>query len=160
MKSTLPWLLAAPLFLLAPGCIFVHVRGDLDELWDDLEDEDDDAHDFRELKEALEGCLIDPAYDFDLTASPWHAEVEWTVRYAGTGAEGHAAFARAKEAVLRRIQREGAVVTAEANEGPHAWSCEFERDGDDGEASVRLVENANEEGERPHQLEVVWEEDD
>lgn len=152
MKSALPWFLAAAL-LVTPGCIVVLVRGDLDE---ELLGDDEG---FQELRQALEGCLVDPEYDLDLSASPWHSEAEWTVRYAGTDAEGHTAFAKAKEAVLQRIEREGGVLT-EQSEGPHEWSCTFEMDGEACEASVRLVENASEDPERPHQLEVVWEEDD
>jgi hypothetical protein len=60
--------------------------------------------------------------------------------------------------VLARIEREGGTVTEQHDDGPHAWSCSFRLDDDPGEASVRLVENADEDDERPHQLEVVWEE--
>lgn len=152
--KTLPFLLATSL-LLAPGCIIVHVRGDLDG---EILGDGDNASDFRELAQALEGCLVDPEYGLEISASPWHAQAQWRVRYAGTGVEGHAAFAKAKEAVLRRIEREGAVVTEQANEGPHAWSCSFELHDEEGEASVRLVENAHEDSDRPHLLEIAWEE--
>jgi hypothetical protein len=156
MKSPLPWLLAT-LLCSTPACIIVHVRGDLDE---EFLGESDHAQGFRDLKQALEGCLTDPEYDLDLSATPWHTQAEWTVRYAGTGSDGHAAFTRAREAVLRRIEHQGGTLTGETHDGPHAWSCSFLLDGDEGEASVRLAENTGEDEDRPHRLEVVWEEDD
>lgn len=153
MKPSGSWLLTA-LLALTPGCIIVHVRGDLDgELFGD-----DDGREFQELVQSLEGQLEDAEYDLDVSASPFHAEAEWTVRYAGTG--GHAAFVQAREAVLRRIQREGGVVTRETSQGPHAWSCVFEVEGEKGEASVRLREDAEAGERRPHELRVVWEEPD
>jgi hypothetical protein len=155
MKPTVLCLAAS--LLLAPACIIVHVRGDLDE---ELLGDDDGAVEFAELEQALDGCLVDPEYDLDIAASPWHTEAEWTVRFAGSAEVGHAAFARTREAVLRRIERQGGTLTAEDNQGPHLWTCTFELDGEEGEASVRLVENAREHSGRPHQLKVAWEEDD
>lgn len=154
MKSPLPWVLGTLLFLVSPSCVFVRVTGDLEELFEDGDHESG----FRELSQALAGCLADPDYDLDLVVSPWHTEAEWTVRYASAGSDGHAAFHKAREAVLARIEREGGHVTEQRDDGPHAWSCTFQMDEDPGEASVRLVENADEDDERPHQLEVVWEE--
>lgn len=156
MKNPLALALACLLALATSGCVFVHVRGDFDEFLGDGDDESG----FLELSHALEGCLADPHYDLALVASPWRTEAEWTVRFAGAGSDGHAAFHKAREAVLARIQREGGAVTEQRDEGAHAWSCVFRMDGDPGEASVRLVENADEGEERPHRLEVVWEESD
>ncbi len=155
MKNPLCWILAGVL-LLAPGCIYVRVTGDHD-LWDD---DGDDESGFHELSQALEGCLADPKYDLDLESNPWHTEAEWTVRYASAGSDEHAAFRKAREAVLARIERRGGTVTTQNDEGPHAWSCSFRLDGEPGKASVRLHEKAVEDSERPNQLEVVWEESD
>ena len=157
MKPLLSWLLATLLLLPSPACIFVHVTG---EPGDFLDDDDEDEAGFRELSRALEGCLADPDYDLDLVVSPWRTEATWTVRYAREGSDGHEAFHRAREAVMARIEREGGRVTEEHEDGPNVWSCSFRKDGDPGEASVRLVENAHEDEERPHQLEVDWEETD
>lgn len=157
MKTTASWLLSGLLLLGTPGCIYVRVTGDLDE---DFWGEGGDESGFQELSQAVEGCLVDPEYDLDLEASPWHTEAEWTVRYASEGSDGHQAFRKAREAVLGRIEREGGSVTAQRDEGLHAWSCSFRLDGEPGEASVRLVENAHEGEARPHQLEVRWEADD
>jgi hypothetical protein len=156
MKHSLSLALASLLSLATCGCAFVRVTGDFDEVFGDGDDESG----FRELSRALEGCLADPEYDLDLVANPWRKEAEWTVRYASAGSDGHAAFHKAREAVLARIEREGGAVTEERDEGPHAWSCVFRVDGDPGEASVRLAENADQDEERPHRLEVVWEESD
>ena len=156
MKHSLSLALASLLSLATSGCVFVRVTGDFDEVFGDGDDESG----FCELSRALEGCLSDPEYDLDLVANPWRTEAEWTVRYASAGSDGHAAFHKAREAVLARIEREGGAVTEERDEGPHAWSCVFRVDGDPGEASVRLVENADQDEERPHRLEVVWEESD
>jgi len=156
MKSLLSWILGSLLCLAAPGCVFVRVTGGLDHV---LDDEDDESG-FRDLSQALEGCLSDPDYDLQLVLNPWRTEAEWTVRFATAGSDGYAAFHKAREAVLARIEREGGAVTEQHDDGPHAWSCAFRVDGDPGEASVRLVENAGEDEERPHQLEVVWEESD
>jgi hypothetical protein len=157
MKKSLSWLLAGFLLLGCPGCIYVRVTGDLDEeFWGD----EDDQMGFHELDAALEGCLADPAYDLDLETNPWHTEAVWTVRYAGAGSDGPAAFHKAKEAVLKRIEREGGQLTEQRDDGPHAWSCSFRIDDEPGEASVELLENAGEDDERPHQLEVSWEESD
>lgn len=157
MKNTLSWLLASFLVLSAPGCIYVRVTGDLDEeFWDD----EDDELGFHELNAALEECLVDPEYDLDLEANPWRQEANWTVRYASNGSDGHAAFHKAKEAVLKRIEREGGRLTAQHDDGPHAWSCAFRIDDEPGEASVALVEDAGEDDERPHRLEVSWEQSD
>jgi hypothetical protein len=82
------------------------------------------------------------------------------VRYRNDGSDGHTAFRRAKQAVLARIERQGGTITEQHEDGPHAWSCSFRVDGEPGEASVRLAENASEDEERPHQLEVSWEEAD
>jgi hypothetical protein len=154
MKPFLSLILASLVSLASSGCVFVHVRGDVEELFDD----EDDESGFQELSRALEGCLSDPDYDLEMVINPWHTEAEWTVRYASAGSDGHAAFHKAREAVLARIEREGGTVTEQHDDGPHAWSCSFRLDDDPGEASVRLVENADEDDERPHQLEVVWEE--
>ena len=153
MKPSLAWLLTA-LLALTPGCIIVHVRGDLDgDLF-----EEGEGREFHELVRNLEGQLDDAEYDLDVSASPFHAEAEWTVRYAGAG--GHTAFVQAREAVLRRIQREGGVVTRETSQGPHSWTCAFEVEGEEGEASVRLREDAEAGEQRPHELRVVWEDPD
>lgn len=158
MKNSLSWLFTGFLLACSTGCIYVRVTGDLDEeFWGDG---DGDTSGFQDLSQAVEGCLADPEYDLDLEASPWHTEAEWTVRYASAGSDGHAAFRKAKEAVLARIEREGGTLTEQHADGPHAWSCSFELDGEPGEAAVRLVENADEDDERPHQLEVSWEESD
>jgi hypothetical protein len=157
MKPPLSCLLATLLLLSSPGCIFVHVTG---EPGDFLDDDDEDEAGFRELSAALEGCLTDPDYDLDLVVSPWRTEATWTVRYCSEGSDGHAAFHRAREAVLARIEREGGRVTGQQEDGPMAWSCSFRKDGDPGEASVRLVENEDEDDERPNLLEVDWEETD
>jgi hypothetical protein len=156
MKISLSPLLAGLLCLASTGCIYVRATGDLDELWDD----DDDKTGFHELHHALDDCLTDPEYDLDLEASPWHTEADWTVRYRSDGSDGHTAFRRAKQAVLARIEREGGTITEQHEEGPHAWSCSFRVDGEPGEAAVRLAENASDDEERPHQLEVSWEESD
>ena len=156
MKYSLALALASLLSLATSGCVFVRVTGDLDEILDDGGDESG----FRELSRAMEGCLSDPEYDLDLVANPWRTEAEWTVHYASAGSDGHAAFRKAREAVLARIEREGGAVTEQRDEGPHAWSCTFRLDDEPGEASVRLVENADEGEARPHRLEVVWEETD
>jgi hypothetical protein len=157
MKNTLSWLLASFLALSAPGCIFVHVTGDLDEeFWGD----DEDMTGFHELSAAVDGCLVDPAYDLDLDASLWRKEAAWTVRYASEGSDGPGAFHKAKEAVLKRIEREGGTLTEQHDDGPHVWSCSFRIDDEPGEASVALVEGAREDDARPHQLEVTWEQSD
>ncbi|NOT28863.1 MAG: hypothetical protein HOP15_00280 [Planctomycetes bacterium] len=157
MKNSLSWLLAGWLLFGSTGCIYVRVTGDLDEgFWRD----DEGGAGFHELKAAVGTCLADPEYDLDLAANPWRSEAEWTVRYASEGSDGHAAFHKAKEAVLARIEREGGTVTEQQDDGPHSWSCSFRLNGEPCEASVRLVENAGEDDERPHQLEVVWEESD
>jgi len=156
MKRSLSLALASLLSLATSGCVFVRVTGGLDELLDD----GDDRSGFHELSEALADCLSDPEYALDLVANPWRTEAEWTVHYKSAGSDGHAAFRKAREAVLARIEREGGVVTEQHDEGPHAWSCAFEVDDEPGEASVRLVENADEGEERPHRLEVAWEETD
>ena len=156
MKNLASRVLAALLVFLSAGCIYVRVKGDLDGAgWDD-----DDDTGFHALSHALDDCLSEPQYDLDLEASPWRTEADWTVRYKEEGSDGHAAFRRAKEVVLARIEREGATITEQREEGPHAWSCSFRVDGEPGEASVRLVENARDDGDRPHQLEVRWEETD
>jgi len=157
MKHSLAVVLASLLSVASSGCVFVRVHGDLE---DRIFDDGDDESGFQDLSGALEGCLADPDYDLELVATPWHAEADWTVRYAREGSNGPAAFHRVREAVLARIAREGGTVTEEREDGPHAWSCDFRVDGDDGEASVRLVENANEDEDRPHQIELVWEEPD
>ena len=82
------------------------------------------------------------------------------MHYASAGSDGHAAFHRAREAVLRRIEREGGTLTEQHDDGPHEWSCSFRLDDEPGKASVRLVENADEGEARPHRLEVFWEESD
>lgn len=156
MKNAFSWLLAGLLLAASTGCIYVRVKGDLDEAWDD----GDDDSGFHELSQAVDGCLVDPAYDLNLQASPWHTEAEWTVRYASAGSDGHAAFRKAREAVLARIEREGGTLTGEHRDGAHDWRCSFELDGEPGKASVRLVENASNDDERPHRLEVSWEESD
>ncbi len=158
MKNSLSWLLAGWLLLGSSGCIYVRVTGDLgEELWDD---EGEDEAGFHDLRAAVEGCLVDPAFDLDMEANPWRCEAEWTVRYVADGSDGHAAFRRTREAVLARIEREGGTVTGQQDDGAHAWSCTFRLDDEPGEASVRLVEDAGEDDERPHQLEVVWEQSD
>jgi hypothetical protein len=151
MKPSLSLILASLVSLGSSGCVFVRVTGDLERL-----DEDDESG-FQDLSRALEGCLSNPDYDLDLVISPWRTEAEWTVRYASAGSDGHAAFHKAREAVLARIERKGGRVTDQHDDGPHAWSCSFRLDDDPGEASVRLMENADEGDERPHKLEVVWE---
>lgn len=156
MKLSLAPILASLLCIAPSGCVFVRVTGDLDGL---LDDEDDESG-FQDLSHALEGCISDPDYDLDLVINPWRTEAEWTVRYASAGSDGPAAFHKAREAVLARIEREGGRVTEQHADGPHAWSCSFRVEDDPGEASVRLVENAREDEERPHQLEVVWEKSD
>lgn len=158
MKNSLSRaLIALVVLLLSAGCIYVRVKGDLDNgFWDDADDETG----FHELSHALEGCLADPEYDLDIEANLWGTEADWTVRYASAGSDGHAAFCKAKEVVLARIEREGGTLTEQRDDGPHAWSCAFRLDGEPGEASVRLAENAREDDERPHQLEVSWEESD
>jgi len=157
MKNTLSWLLASFLVLSTPGCIYVRVTGDLDE--DFWGNDDEDMTGFQELSAAVDGCLVDPAYDLDLEASPWRQEASWTVRYASEGSDGPAAFHKAKEAVLKRIEREGGTLTEQHDDGPHAWSCSFRIDDEPGEASVALVEGVRDDA-RPNQLEVTWEETD
>jgi len=156
MKNSLCWVLAGILAAGSTGCIYVHVKGDLEELWDD---EDDDGG-FAELSQAVGESLVDPQYDFDLQAGFWGTDAEWTIRYAGEASDGQPAFHRIKEAVLNRIQRKGGHVRDEQLEGPHAWSCEFRVDGDRYDASVRMVEKPGEDSERPHRIEVRWEEPD
>lgn len=154
------WLLTGVLLLATPGCIFVRVTGDLDEeFWGDG-DEDDDVVGCRELEAALDGCLADPKYELHLGVTPWRTEAEWTVHFASNGSDGHAAYHKVREAVLGRIAREGGVVTEQEEAGPSDWSCRFRLDGEPGEASVRLVESTGGDEERPHRLEVVWEETD
>jgi len=154
----LPWLLAGFLLLGTPGCIYVHVSGDLDEeFWDD----DDDHVGFQDLSAAVQDSLVDPRFDLNLDANPWHTEAAWTVRYGGAGSDGATAFHKAKEAVLGRIQREGGTLTTQSDDGPHAWSCSFRLEDDEsGSARVRLIENADAGESRPHRLEVVWEQSD
>jgi hypothetical protein len=152
----LPTTLLAALLLTSPACIYVRVTGDLDEgFWGG--DEGDSAG-FNELYSAVDGCLVDPHYDLDLVASPWKTEAEWTVRYTEAGSDGHAAFHRAREAVLARIAREGGAVTRETDEGPDHWTCAFVVDDEPGEASVRRV-TEHDDGVH-HRLEVAWEERD
>ena len=157
MKTSSSWLLAGLLLLGTPGCIYVRVKGDLHD--DFLDDEDDDESGFHELDAAVEGCLADPQYDLDLNASPWHTDAKWTVRYASAGSDAHAAFRKAREAVLARIERKGGTLTEQHDDGPHVWGCSFRMDGEPGKASVQIVEKANE-SERPDQLVVAWEESD
>lgn len=155
MKNSPSLVLTFLLSLATSGCVFVRVTGDLDEVFGDGDDESG----FHELSHSLEGCLSDPDYDLDLVANPWRTEAEWTVRFASAGSDGPAAFHKAREAVLARIARERGTVAEQRDEGVHAWSCVFRKGGDPGEASVRLVENADDD-ERPHRLEIVWEESD
>src|SRR5262245_48349397 len=158
MKTFLSCLFSGLLLLGSSGCIYVRVTGDLDEgFWDDGED---DRTAFHDLSQAVEGCLADPAYDLDLSASPWHMAAEWTVRYASAGSDGHAAFCKVKEALLARIEREGGTVTSQREDGPHDWSCSFRLEDESGSAAVHLVENAGKDAARPHQLEVAWKEPD
>jgi hypothetical protein len=149
---TLAACLALPLVFLTPGCVLVLVEGDLE---DQILGEEGGFADFPELRRALDGCVVDPDYDLRVSATPWHQEVEWTVSFCDTS-DGPAAFGKAREAVLARLEREGGTLTGEAEESPHVWSCTFRLDDEPGEASVRLVE----ERQCPHRLLVVWEEDD
>lgn len=159
MKKLLPWVVVSLLPLLATSCIIVKA----DDLHGEPFGEDgDDETGFYELSAALEDCLVDPQYDLDLVVNPWSKEAEWTVRYVEEGSDEHAAFRRARAVVLARIEREGGSVTEQHGEGPHAWACSFRIGGEPCEAAVRLVENddEDEDGERPHRLEIVWEESD
>ena len=159
MNKLLPWAAVCLLSSLASGCIIV--QGD-DLHGDPLGDEGEDETGFYELSAALEGCLVDPVYDLDLVVNPWSKDAEWTVSFVEEGSDPHAAFRRARAVVLARIEREGGTVTEQHGEGPHAWACSFRMDGEPCEAAVRLVENddEDEDGARPHRLEVVWEESD
>jgi len=158
MSSRTPFLWLLPCLFLAVGSGCIYVQVEADDLWHELA-EDDEAAGFQDLQAAVEGHLTDPASDLALVASPWHAKAEWNVRFA-PGSDGAGAFHGAKEAVLRRMEREGATMTAQEDEGPHLWSCSFRIDGEPGEASVRLVEQAHEGEERPHELQVRWEQSD
>jgi hypothetical protein len=149
--KTRPLALAALLGLLLPACIYVRVRGDLSE---ELFDEDESLF---HLTHDLGGVLEDPEYDLELDASPWGTEAVWTVRYASGQTEE--AFAQAKAAVLRRIEREGGEVVSARDDGPGRWDCDFQLDGEPGEASVRVLDDARD-ASRPHRLEIRWEESD
>lgn len=154
MKNSLVTLaLAALLVPATPGCIFVHVRGDLH---DEFIDGDDG---FPELRPQLEACLKEPVYELDIDGSLWHQEASWTVAFA-EGSDGGTAFHKAREAVLARIAREGGQVVSEEAASPHAWSCKFRKNDEPGKASVELTENSNPGSYRPHELEVTWEESD
>lgn len=153
MKRFLSWILAAPLLMGSSSCIFVHVRGDLhDELLDGDEG-------FPGLLPRLDACLVDPVHELDISGTAWNLEATWTISFA-EGSDGGKAFHEARSAVLERIAREGGRVVEETSTGPHAWECEFEQDGERGEASVTLVEQADPGAHRPHELEVTWEQAD
>jgi hypothetical protein len=149
--KTPPLAVALLLALFLPACIYVRVRGDLSE---ELFDEDESLF---YLTDDLGGVLEDPEYDLELDASPWGTEAVWTVRYAG--GQTDEAFTQAKEAVLRRIAREGGEVTETRDDGPGRWDCDFRIDGEPGEASVRVLDDARDPS-RPHRLEIRWEESD
>lgn len=160
MKNPLSWLLAGFLFLGSPACIYVRVTGDSmdEEFWGDdgFFGDWSDEEGSGGLNEALRECLDDPEVDLDVEANPWRTRAEWTVSFAGPSSDGHAAFHRAKEAVLERIRHEEGVLGEQRDEGPHAWSCSFRIDGEPGEAAVRLQEDRNPGSERPHELRVSW----
>lgn len=160
MKNPLSWLLAGLLFLGSPACIYVRVSGDAvdEEFWgeDGVFGNWDDEEGSGGLNRALREGLTDPQVDLDVEATPWRTRAEWTVSFAGPESDGHAAFHRAKDAVLERIRREEGVVREQRDEGPHAWSCSFRIDDEPGEAAVRLVENEAPGSERPHRLRVTW----
>jgi hypothetical protein len=156
MKHPLARLLLGLALLASPACIYVHVTSDLDE--EILGDIGEDAG-FPELKASLGSCVANPHYDVDLTRSPWRRSATWTVRFEEAGSDPHAAFRKAREAVLARIQREGGTVTRQEDEGPHAWSCAFRISDEPGEASVRLEEEGDE-GESSPELLVRWKRSD
>ena len=151
MNRKLFALLAGALAVCLSSCIYVRVKGNLSE--SGLFDGDDD--DLARLTCDLEDSLGDSSYDLDVYANLWRTDAVWTVRYA----EGNAdkAFQSAKEAVLRRIDKEGGHVTTSRENGPQDWTCAFELDDEPGEASVRIL--ADEVGsEQPQRLEIRWKE--
>ncbi len=133
-----------------PSCFFIRVRGDLDEFAEHSGENDELL--FLPNHLALAGAK----YDLDLDATTWKTEAVWTVAYAGADTED--VFARAQEAVLHRISREGGSVTS-TESFPGEWKCEFELDGEPGEASVRVLDEQPDSA-RPHRLEIRWEEED
>lgn len=145
------WLLAGLLSASSSSCIFVHVRGDLHHQFMDGDEG------FPGLMDELGSCLVDPTYELDLDGSIWGMEATWTIAFA-EGSDGAKAFHVAREAVLARITRQGGKVFEQRDKGPHAWECEFVDDDGRGEASVELVLGAEPGAQRPHQLEVSWEE--
>ena len=149
MNQKLAALLAGALAVCLSGCIYVRVKGNLSE--SGLLDEDDD--DLLLLSRDLEDSLVDAEYALDLDANLWKTEAVWTVKYADGSADK--AFQAAKEAVLRRINKEGGRVIRSHENGPLDWACEFELDDEPGKASVLVL--ADEDGSaRPHRLEIRW----
>jgi len=147
MKYSPSWALAPLLLLVLPSCIYVRVKGDLDEV---LEDDD-----LARLSRELESCLSEASYELDAQASLWGAEAEWTVSFAEAGSDPAAAFQHAKEAVLHHIHEErGHVVDETGTEGT-AWSCSFHLDGEPGKASIALVDD-DADALRPRQLVIRW----
>jgi len=147
--KTPSWALAPLLLLVLPSCIYVRVKGDLDEI---IEEEDDDL---ARLSRELGSCLSEASYELDACASLWGAAAEWTVSFAEAGSDPEAAFQHAKEAVLHHVHEErGHVVDETGTEGT-AWSCSFHIDGEPGKASIALVDDA-EDALRPRQLVIRW----
>ena len=142
--------LAGILALGLTGCIYVRVKGDISE---ELLHEDDDG--LFHLTHDLGDELVDPAYDLDFDANLWTSEAVWTVKYADGDTDQ--AFGSAKDAVLRRIERQGGEVTSSSEPGPYHWKCDFRIDGEPGEASVRRLED-EQDSTRPHRLEIRWKE--
>lgn len=153
MKKSLHWALVALSALVAPGCIYVHATGDMDELWD--EDEG-----FGDLRSDLAGCLVDPCYDLSVNGTLWRQETEWTVSFVEAGSDPAAAFRRAQEAIRHRVHHEGGQITEESSKGTDVWECSFRIDGDPGEASVELTDASGDDACHPRQLEIRWESSD
>lgn len=151
MNRKLSLTLAGVLALGLSSCIYVHAKGNLSG---EFLDEDDD---FFDLTCEFDDALVDPEYDLELHSNLWKTYATWRVRFAGEPADVEQAFARAREAVLRRIEREGGEVTKTHEKGSGEWGCEFRLDDEPGEASVRVLED-EEESARPHRIEVRWEE--
>jgi len=149
MKNSISCVLAGLLAFASASCIYVRVKGDLEEL--------DSDGDFAMLSRELESSICDPAYDLDIDANLWRTKAQWTIRFADEGSDPERAFRQARQAVLRRIDREGGDVTDETSESAVAWSCSFELHNEPGEASVRLFDDRSDE-ERPQRLQIRWKE--
>ena len=142
-----PWRLAAALALLAPlaGCIFVQVEGELPDDWlTDVVDASSSSAAGRRthpgeldlrywggvwgLNRRLELHLDCAPEDLE----PYYRDVRWALEF--------------------EIERDGRILDVE-EEGPLACSYAFEKDGERGSASVRILESAGR-SDWPYRLEL------